>query len=60
VPAGGPADSNAAEEGRITGFVPSEGQKVLDLDIPDETSPSEPRTDFLPTLQTHKDGALSK
>jgi len=51
----GPSDSYAEEEGRITGFVPSEGQEVLELDIPDEDVPSEPRPEFLNTLQMYKD-----
>ena len=52
----GPSDSYAEEEeGRITGFVPSEGQDVLDLELPDEDVPSEPRPDFLNILQMYKD-----
>ena len=51
----GPSDSYAEEEGRMTGFVPSEGQRVLDVDVPDDDVPSEPRPDFLNTLQVYKD-----
>ena len=39
----------------MTGFVPSEGQRVLDVDVPDDDVPSEPRPDFLNTLQVYKD-----
>ena len=42
----------------MTGFVPSEGQRVLDVDVPDDDVPSEPRPDFLNTLQVYKDRAL--
>ena len=51
----GPSESHADEEGAITGFIPSEGQEVLDLDLPDEDVPTEPGPDFLNTLQMYKD-----
>jgi hypothetical protein len=49
------SESHADEEGGITGFVPSEGQDVVDLDLPDEDVPTEPGPDFLNTLQMYKD-----
>ena len=55
-----PYDSDAEDEGRITGFVPSEGQEVLDLEVPDDDVPSEPRPDFLNTLQTYKDRSVAR
>jgi hypothetical protein len=60
VSSAGPSDSYADEEGRMTGFVPSEGQQVLELDIPDEDAPSEPQADFLNTLQRYKDRGSSE
>jgi hypothetical protein len=51
----GPPDSYAEEEARFTGFVPTEGQSVMELELPDDDVPSEPRPDFLDTLQLCKD-----
>lgn len=50
VPSG--SDSKYADgEPPMTRFAPSEGEEVLDLDLPDEDVPSEPGPDFLETLQ---------
>jgi hypothetical protein len=56
----GRSGSVAEEEARMTGFVPTEGQRVLDLDVPDDDVPSEPAPDFLNTLQRYKDRGSSK
>ena len=50
------ADSDT-EDSPSVGFLPGEGQDVVDLDLPDEDVPGEPPTDFLDTLQKHKDSA---
>ena len=55
VPASEEGDPGSGEEGRMTGFVPMEGQRVIDLDVSEDDVPSEPRSDFLNTLQTYKD-----
>jgi hypothetical protein len=48
------------DDAPTTGFMPSEGQEVLDLDLPEEDAPGEPPADFLETLQRHKDRGSSK
>ena len=55
VSAEGPSDSYAEEAGRMTGFVPTDGQRVLELNVADEDVPSEPAPDFFNTLQGYKD-----
>ena len=57
VPVSPESRSESYEEGRMTGFVPMEGQRVMDLEVSDDDVPSEPRSDFLNTLQTYKDRA---
>jgi hypothetical protein len=51
--------SFTADEPPSAGLLASEGQEVLDLDLPDEEVPSEPGPDFLETLQRHKDRGSS-
>jgi hypothetical protein len=52
-----PPDSAQAEvDTTRTEIRPSEGQEVLQLEIPDEDVRSAPQPDFLDTLQRHKDG----
>jgi hypothetical protein len=44
-----------ADEPPSAGLLASDGQEVLDLELPDEDVPSEPGADFLETLQRLKD-----
>jgi hypothetical protein len=44
-----------ADEPPSGGLLASEGQEVLDLELPDDEVPAEPGADFLETLQRHKD-----
>jgi len=44
-----------ADEPPSAGLLASEGQEVIDLELPDEEVPSEPGPDFLETLQRHRD-----
>ena len=60
VPGSPESPTESYEEGRMTGFVPMEGQRVVDLEVSDDDVPSEPRSDFLNTLQTYKDRASSE
>ena len=48
------------EDTLMTGFMPSEGQEVLELDLPDEDVPGEPPHDLLEKLQVYKDRNSSK
>jgi hypothetical protein len=45
------------DETPSSGLLASEGQEVIDLELPDEEVPPEPGPDFLETLQRHKDQA---
>ena len=51
--------SFTADEPPSAGLLPSEDEEVLELELADEEIPSEPGTDFLETLQRHKDSAAS-
>ena len=48
-----------ADEAPSSGLLASEGQEVIDLELPDDEVPSEPGPDFLETLQRHKDRRAS-
>lgn len=39
----------------LAGFLPSEGQEAVDLDIPDDAVPAEPGPDFLETLRSYRE-----
>lgn len=51
--------SFTADEPPSGGLFASEGQEVLDLELPDEEVPFEPGPDFLETLQRFKDRGSS-
>ena len=56
-----PPDFAQAEVETIKAEIrPSEGQEVLQLEIPDEHVPLRPEPDFLDTLQRHKDGGSAE
>jgi hypothetical protein len=44
-----------ADEAPSSGLLASEGQEIIDLELPDDEVPPEPGADFLETLQQHKD-----
>ena len=52
-----PEQGRDSEGSGNIGFLPVEGQEVLDLDVPEDHVPGEPPSDFLDTLQKHKDAA---
>jgi hypothetical protein len=49
-------DTSAADEGPTLGFVASEGEEVVELDLSDEEVPRDPEPEFLEFLQRRKDG----
>jgi hypothetical protein len=55
IPSAPPDDYEGGDEPPVIEFVPSEGEEVLDLDLPDEDIPSEAGPELLETLQRHKD-----
>lgn len=51
-----PADEYEGEEPPpVVEFVPSEGEEVLELELPDEDVAGEQGPEFLEVLQRHKD-----
>jgi hypothetical protein len=50
-----PPDDYEGDEPPMIEFVPSEGEEVVELDIPDEDVASDPEPEVLEILQRHKD-----
>lgn len=51
-----PADDYKADELPMSEFVPSEGEEIVELDLPDEDIASDAEaTELLEILQRHKD-----
>jgi hypothetical protein len=59
IPPERPADASTGDEPPFGGLFASEGQQVLDLELPDEEVPTEPGPNFHETLQRYRDRGSS-